>query len=108
MWHVLTTIARQSPRDMFSMWSDPSLLPNNGKAAFSTGSVLRQQWGQPCFLCGLFPGYILVSCSQEVPELPSAWGYSLATLSPGVINTERMNAGEDQQQIYCAELKQFR
>jgi hypothetical protein len=25
----------------------------------------------------------------EVPELPSAWGYSWATLSPGVINTER-------------------
>jgi hypothetical protein len=23
------------------------------------------------------------------PELPSAWGYSWATLSPGVINTER-------------------
>jgi hypothetical protein len=38
----LTTVARQTPRDMFSMWSDPSLLPNNGKAAFSTGSVPRQ------------------------------------------------------------------
>jgi hypothetical protein len=25
----------------------------------------------------------------EVPELPSAWVYSWATLSPGVINTER-------------------
>jgi hypothetical protein len=43
---------------MFSMWSDPSLLRNNGKVAFSTGSVPRQQWGQPCFLRGLFPGYI--------------------------------------------------
>jgi hypothetical protein len=27
--------------------------------------------------------------TPEVPELPSAWGYSWATLSPGVINTER-------------------
>jgi hypothetical protein len=25
----------------------------------------------------------------EVPELPNAWGYSWATLSPVVINTER-------------------
>jgi hypothetical protein len=25
MWHVLTTVARQTTRDMFSMWSDPSL-----------------------------------------------------------------------------------
>jgi hypothetical protein len=46
--------------------------------------------------------------TPEVPELPSAWGYSWATLSPGVINTERQNAGEGQQQIYCTELKQFR
>jgi hypothetical protein len=43
--------------------------------------------------------------TPEVPELPSPWGYSWATLSPGVINTERSNAGEDQQQIYCTELK---
>jgi hypothetical protein len=27
--------------------------------------------------------------TPEVPELPNAWGYSWATLSPGVINTER-------------------
>jgi hypothetical protein len=27
--------------------------------------------------------------TPEVPELPSAWGYSWATLSPGVTNTER-------------------
>jgi hypothetical protein len=27
--------------------------------------------------------------TPEVPELPSAWGYSWATLSPGVINMER-------------------
>jgi hypothetical protein len=27
--------------------------------------------------------------TPEVPELPSVWGYSWATLSPGVINTER-------------------
>jgi hypothetical protein len=67
MWHVLTTVARQTPRDMFSMWSDPSLLRNNGKAAFSTGFVPRQQWGQPCFLCGLFPGYI--TCEGSNPEL---------------------------------------
>jgi hypothetical protein len=40
---LLTTVARQTPRDMFPMWSDPSLLCNNGKAAFSTRSVLRQQ-----------------------------------------------------------------
>jgi hypothetical protein len=25
MWHVLTNVARQTTRDMFSMWSDPSL-----------------------------------------------------------------------------------
>jgi hypothetical protein len=25
MWHVLTTVARQTTRDMFSMWSDPNL-----------------------------------------------------------------------------------
>jgi hypothetical protein len=43
MWHVLKTVARQTPRDMFYMWSDPSLLRNNGKAAFSTGSVPSQQ-----------------------------------------------------------------
>jgi hypothetical protein len=73
LWHVLTTVARQTPRDMFSMWSDPSLLPNNGKAAFSTRSVPRQQWqgcvfyevcseatmGRPGFICGLFTGYIV-------------------------------------------------
>jgi hypothetical protein len=27
--------------------------------------------------------------TPEVPELPSAWGYSWATLSPGFIYTER-------------------
>jgi hypothetical protein len=46
--------------------------------------------------------------TPEVPELPSTWGYSWTTLSPGVINMERSNAGEGQQQIYCTELKQFR
>jgi hypothetical protein len=25
MWHVLTTVTRQTTRDMFSTWSDPSL-----------------------------------------------------------------------------------
>jgi hypothetical protein len=35
----IDNVARQTPRDLFSMWSDPSLLRNNGKAAFSTGSV---------------------------------------------------------------------
>jgi hypothetical protein len=49
-----------------------------------------------------------VGTGNGTPELPSAWGYSWATLSPGVINTERSNAGEGQQQIYCIELKQFR
>jgi hypothetical protein len=39
---LLTTVARQTPRDMFSMWSDPSLLRNNGKAEFSMRSVPRQ------------------------------------------------------------------
>jgi hypothetical protein len=77
------------------------------------------------FLCGQIPGYItrarvaeldpsgptIVGTGNgtpEVPELPSAWGYSWATLSPGFINTERWNAGEDQQKIYYTELKQFR
>jgi hypothetical protein len=46
--------------------------------------------------------------TPEVPELPSAWGYSWPNLSPGVINTDRSNAGEGQQKIYCTELKQFR
>jgi hypothetical protein len=32
--------------------------------------------------------------TPEVPELPSAWGYSWETLSPVVINTERSNAGD--------------
>jgi hypothetical protein len=32
---LFITAARQTTRDMFSMWSDPSLLRNNGKAAFS-------------------------------------------------------------------------
>jgi hypothetical protein len=36
---LFITVARQTTRDMFSMWSDPSLLRNNGKAAFSMGSV---------------------------------------------------------------------
>jgi hypothetical protein len=27
--------------------------------------------------------------TPEVPELPSTWGYSWETLSPGVINTGR-------------------
>jgi hypothetical protein len=30
MWHVLTMVARQTPHDMFSMWSDPSLLCSLG------------------------------------------------------------------------------
>jgi hypothetical protein len=69
--HVLTTVARRTPRDMFSIWCDPSLVRNNGKAAFS--SVPRQQWegcvfyevcseatmGRPRFLCGPFTGYIV-------------------------------------------------
>jgi hypothetical protein len=40
---LLTTVARQTTRDMFSVWSDPSLLRNNGKATFSMRSVPRQQ-----------------------------------------------------------------
>jgi hypothetical protein len=36
---LFITVARQTTHDMFSMWSDPSLLCNNGKAAFSIGSV---------------------------------------------------------------------
>jgi hypothetical protein len=79
-----------------------------------------------CFLWGLFPGFItrrrvellvtpqgptIVSMGNGTPELTelsSAWGYRWATFSPGVINTERSNADEGQQQIYCTELKQFR
>jgi hypothetical protein len=57
MWHVLTTVARQTPRDMFSMWSDPSLLRNNGKAAFSA-VCSKATMGRLCFLCGPIPGYI--------------------------------------------------
>jgi hypothetical protein len=63
--------------------------------------------GRPRLLCGLFMGYIVQTSAgseippqgstivgtgngtPEVPELPSAWGYSWATLSPGVINTDR-------------------
>jgi hypothetical protein len=36
---LFITVARQTTRDVFSMWSDPSLLRNNGEAAFSMGSV---------------------------------------------------------------------
>jgi hypothetical protein len=48
-----------------------------------------------CFLWGPVPGYITKvtrgtgNGTSEVPELPSAWGYSWDTLSPGVINAER-------------------
>jgi hypothetical protein len=62
MWHVLTTIARQTPRDMFSMWSDPSLLRNNGKATFSMGSVLGQQWKRPAFSLWSVP--VMTSCNN--------------------------------------------
>jgi hypothetical protein len=30
--------------------------------------------------------------TPEVPELPSAWGYRWAALSPGVVNTERASS----------------
>jgi hypothetical protein len=97
-------------------------------AMFSLGSIPKTQQSK-CFLCGPIPGYISEdnwiwfpaeifylgptivgtgNSTPEVPELPSAWGDSWATLSPGVINTERQNAGEGQQQIFCTELKQFR
>jgi hypothetical protein len=59
-----------------------------------------------CLLTRTEQGPTLVGTGNgtpEVPELPNAWGYSWATLSPGVINTERQNAGEDPQQIYCTE-----
>jgi hypothetical protein len=56
MWHELTTVARQTPRDMFSMWSDPSLLRNNGRNCCSLCGLVRHSSG--CFLCGPFPGYI--------------------------------------------------
>jgi hypothetical protein len=59
-------------------------------------------------VCGSVCAWGTGNGTPEVSELPSAWGYSWATLSPGVINTERYNAGEGQQQIYCTELKQFR
>jgi hypothetical protein len=56
---LLTTVARQTTRNTFSMWSDPSLLRNNGKAAFSTRSRgNNSQCNSGCFLCGLFTGYI--------------------------------------------------
>jgi hypothetical protein len=44
-----------------------------------------------CILLPSLQGPTLVgtgSGTPEVPELPCAWGYSWATLSPGVINTE--------------------
>jgi hypothetical protein len=34
-------------------------------------------------------GPTIVGTGNGTPELPSAWGYSWATLFPGVINTER-------------------
>jgi hypothetical protein len=71
-------------------------------------SVARPKQQLKCFLGGPITGFItrlLIMKSfgshqgptivgsgngtPEVPELPSAWGYSWATLSPGVINTER-------------------
>jgi hypothetical protein len=43
---LFTTVAMATNKHhmTFSMWSDPSLLRNNGKAAFPTKSVPRQQW----------------------------------------------------------------
>jgi hypothetical protein len=68
LWHVLTTVARQTPRDMFSMWSDPSLLRNNGKAAFYTGSVPRQQWGGGVF-------FVVCSWAIKLGRQPAVSSY---------------------------------
>jgi hypothetical protein len=62
---------------------------NNGKQLLLGSNNNGKSCG---FLCGL-----VQHNNKEV--LP---------LSPGVINMERLNAGEGQQQIYCTELKQFR
>jgi hypothetical protein len=46
--YVFTTVARQTPRDMFSMWSDPSLLCNNGNLRFLRG-LFRGNNGKAVF-----------------------------------------------------------
>jgi hypothetical protein len=58
------------------------------EAVFSIGHVPRAYKGT----VGYPQGPTIVGTGNgtpEVPELPSAWGYSWATLSPGVINMER-------------------
>jgi hypothetical protein len=63
--------ARQTTRDMFSMWSDPSLLRNNWKAAFSTGSVQRQQQPMQQWVFSLWSVHGLYSRAATGTELVS-------------------------------------
>jgi hypothetical protein len=79
----LGCVARQQPvsnnREVFSLESVPKTL-YHGKI------VLIARYPQGPTIVGTGNGTL------EVPELPSAWGYSWVTLSPGVINTDRMLA----------------
>jgi hypothetical protein len=80
---------------VFSFWSVPRLLSEEEEV--QSGSMFLGMFE----LClGLYPqGTNIVGTGNDTPEVPeilSAWGYSWATLSPGVINTEKSNAGEGQ------------
>jgi hypothetical protein len=74
----LTTVARQTTRDMFSMWSDASLLRNSGKAAFSTKSVPSQQQPMQQWVFslwsvhGLYSRAVTVTVSYELVFGPSS------------------------------------
>jgi hypothetical protein len=92
---LLTTVARQTTRDMFSMWSNPDLHATvEGTVVLfmvcsrGNNGLMRQEVFSLWSVHGLYSSDVSYS-TPEVPELPSAWGYSWATLSAGVINTER-------------------
>jgi hypothetical protein len=62
------------------------------EAVFSIESVPRLMLFGETGAVYYIQGPTIVGTGNGTPELPSAWGYSWATLSPGVINTERMLA----------------
>jgi hypothetical protein len=70
MHALLETVQR-----VFSLRSVPWLYISGYKAAPQGPTIVGTGNGTP-----------------EVPELPGAWGYRRATLSPGVIDRERMLA----------------